>query len=903
MAYKPNDYRRSKRNPRDKMRESAELDFGVYMGEVIVRPKDATHSGRITVYVPMLSKDRSDPQGYFNCYWSSPFAGTTPSAKIGDNVADYQDTMKTYGMWMVPPDPGNFVLMCFADGKKKMPVIIGCMFPDQMQYMVPGNAAGPTYGTNMNLPVAEKNKRDENLDHGNKSKRPLNNIVTQSILNQGLILDPIRGVTTSSARRESPSQVFGILTPGPDNKNLDTGKVDGVNRRGGHSFVMDDNMEQRHIRLRTALGNQILMDDTNGLIYIINRDGTAWVELDEGGSIHVYSNQDLNIRAKNDINIRADRALNLEGGTQINMSAGVMEEGEGPDGSSGPYGDIKIQSGNSIESLTLNRYKVMTREDGSSIHHTTKGQMFNFAQQSIHSNAQEEILLTSASNMHIKSGAEITSEAGGRNNVVGATVHLNDGGTAADAQQAEEVEKIPAVAHIDVSQEHPEFDYTENDVNKDTNPLPTDGERPEPVNGNINSILNTVTTLEPWIGHGGGPAGDPATITKDNRATENNPANATAPTDTAPANYTDDNGQLQVGTGYDGVPGDEIQKQGIKVGPNSVPNYQPSDAVSVMSPADSQGADFFKSDSCKIGAETIGAAVSNTGMPVELDSGVKMVGMGHKLSPQEANAGVSVFGGGSIFNPQAGGNLPGTQISIADATSLVKGGLTQDLANAGLSRVMGSKGSYQTGTGYIIHNLGTQMVTGVATNLLKNQLGNTSKWVALSLSGAQGGMSRNQYLATVMFAESMGEANWMSSSVKSAILNGDYARVPIEMMNYSSSNRNYKQNLANRRTYESTLYGMPDDYTPNHSGGRGTGWGPKAAQIRLDSYERTKGYGRPKPSFMPYDDDAKMPVSLATLDNESKVKFYDGDNPPNPLGNLMGLGSGPLFQPFNLFNW
>ena len=30
------------------------------------------------------------------------------------------------------------------------------------------------------------------------------------------------------------------------------------------------------------------------------------------------------------------------------------------------------------------------------------------------------------------------------------------------------------------------------------------------------------------------------------------------------------------------------------------------------------------------------------------------------------------------------------------------------------------------------------------------------------------------------------------------------------------------------------------------------------------------------------------------------VKFYDGDNPPNPMGNL---GSGPLFSPFNLFNW
>jgi len=900
VAYKPNDFRRSKKNPRDKMREGAELDFGVYMGEVIVRPKDATHSGRITVYVPMLSKDRDDPAGYFNCFWSSPFAGTTPSAKIGENVADYQDTMKTYGMWMVPPDPGNFVLMTFADGKKKMPVIIGCMFPDQMQYMVPGNAAGSTYGTNLNLPVAEKNKLDEDLDHGNKAKRPLNNIVTETILNQGLIKDPIRGITTSSARRESPSQVFGILTPGPDNRNLNTGKVDGVNRRGGHSFVMDDNMDQRHIRLRTALGNQILMDDTNGLIYIINRDGTAWVELDESGSINVYGNKNLNIRAKEDVNIRADRALNLEGGTEVNISAGVLEEGEGPDGSSGPYGDIKIQSGNSIENYTVNRYKVYARGEGSSIHHTTPGQIFNFAEQSIHSNAGEEILLTSASNMHIKSGAEITSQAGGRNNVLGSTVHLNDGGSASDATQAEIVEKITPIAHIDVSQEKPEFDYTEGDVSKDTNPLPTDGDRPEPINGNINSILETVTTLEPWIGHGGGPAGDPADVKKDGRATDNNPTNATNPTDTAPANYTDANGQMQVGTGYDGVPGDDIKAQGIKVGPNSVPNYEPSDQMSAMTDPSKQGESFFKTESAVVGAGTISSAVSNTPMPKELDNGVKMVGMGHKLSPEEADAGVSVFGGGNIFNPKSSGALPGTSISISDATSMIKGGMSQDLTNAGLSRVMGSKGSYQTGTGTILHNLGTNMATGVATNLLKNTLGNTSKWVALSLSGAQGGMSKNQYLATVMFAESMGESNWMSSSVKSAILNGDYIRVPIEMMNYSSNSRGYKQNLANRRTYESTLWGMADNYTPNHVGGRGVGWGPKAAQIQMDSYDRSKGYGRPTNRFMPYDDTAKMPVSLATIDSRENVKFYDGDNPPNPMGNL---GSGPLFSPFNLFNW
>ena len=900
MAYKPNEFRKSKRNPRDKMREGADLDFGVYMGEVIVRPKDATHSGRITVYVPMLSKDRNDPAGYFHCYWSSPFAGTTPSAKIGENIADYQDTMKTYGMWMVPPDPGNFVLMCFADGKKKMPVIIGCMFPDQMQYMVPGNAAGPTYGANMNLPVAEKNKLDEDLDHGNKSQRPLNNIITESILNQGLIKDQIRGTTTASARRESPSQVFGILTPGPDNRNLKTGKNDGTNRRGGHSFVMDDNMEQRHIRLRSALGNQILLDDTNGLIYIINRDGTAWVELDEAGSVNVYSNENLNIRAKQDINIRADNNLNLEGGVNVNISAGVLEEGEGPDGSSGPYGDVKIQSGNAIENYTINRFKVFTKDPGSAIEHASKGQIRNFSESQMHILSQAEIFMSTNADMHVKSGGTMNQQAGGRNNIIGSTVHLNDGGSASQAEQASIVERIAPTIHTDVSDQNPEFEYEEGNVSEDTNPLPTDGDRPppDPDTSNIASILPIVTTVEPWIGHGSGPAGSPDEVTKDGRASENNPTNAINPNDTSPANYVADNGQLQVGTGYDGVAGDNIKALGGKAGPGSVPDYIPSDLQSTMGDPSSMGDSFYKTDACSVGAGVLGSAVSNTAMPVELDNGRKLLGKGHILSPQEVSAGVTAFGGGTILNPKSGGLLPGTNVSVSDATNLIKGGVTQDLVNAGLSRVMGSKGTYQTGTGYIIHNLGMNMATGVATKLAKNTLGNTAKWVALSLSGAQGGMSRNQYLATVMFAESMGESNWMSSSVKSAILNGDYIRVPIEMMNYSSNKRGYKQNLENRRVYESTLWGMPDSYSPNHVEGSGTGWGNKAAQIQLDNYELTKKYGKSAPSFFPVNEDAQLPISKIDLaDRTDKAKFY------NPNDKILGGGRpGPILPFFNIFN-
>ena len=44
--------------------------------------------------------------------------------------------MKSYGMWMVPPDPGNFVLVIFGDGKKKFPIIIGSWMADHMQHRV-----------------------------------------------------------------------------------------------------------------------------------------------------------------------------------------------------------------------------------------------------------------------------------------------------------------------------------------------------------------------------------------------------------------------------------------------------------------------------------------------------------------------------------------------------------------------------------------------------------------------------------------------------------------------------------------------------------------------------------------------------------------------------------------------
>lgn len=815
MAYTPDLFDHRRKNPTEKLRESAELDHGIYVGEVIVRPKDATNSGRITVYIPMLSKDRDDPTGYFNCYWSSPFAGSTPSEKIGKNVRSYDHTMKSYGMWMVPPDPGNFVLVIFGDGKKKFPVIIGCLFPDQMQHMVPGMPSGTTYGSSLPLPVAEKNKREDDPDHGKNASRPLHHIFAKSILDQGLINDPIRGTTTSGARRESPSQVFGILTPGPEEPSLITGKKDGTNRRGGHQFVMDDNLEQRHIRLRTALGNQILMDDTNGIIYVINSKGTAWVELAENGSVHVFSDENINMRATKNINIRADEFLNLEAGLGVNINAGVFSE---------KTGDIKISAGNDIETLA-GHDSVLKAEN------------------LISSKASSKYMITSGgdghiqvANKHVISGAEImenasgeiNSQAGGNNNVIGSNVNLNNGGSAEQAEEALDVEAFTEITHEDPSIQKPAFDYDEANPGE-SNPLPTDGVREgEPTE--FKSIIEITPTREPWVGHATATAltQDSKKMSSSDTATKDNPTNAITQTDTKPAIVSNSDGSIDVGTGFTPAPT-----------PTATPNYKPSKLKNVCTPATTMLSQMDDNGMADAGAKVMACCGSNLPTPMKNSSGDVIVGLGHVLDPNEISSGVTMFGGGKILDPQGSFKNAGMGKGANEYADIIMNTLEADLPRHGISAILGSKGSYTIdGTkNTIIHRLESAMTNNIAQKLGSAGLSNSGKFMAGTLVGAN--MSKNAMLATVLFGNSVGSSNWMNSEIKLALLSGQTNRLIPSLMQKWVTNSTFRPTLKQRRIFEALLFGMPDIYdleaeTPNANG---MGWGIMAQRIKRRQLE------------------------------------------------------------------
>ena len=276
---------------------------GVYIA-IVKNNKDDLNMGRLQVWVPEMKGNPEDSANWIWVSYCSPFAGASNPEELGGDVKSGTNTQLAYGFWAVPPDINNEVIVAFPSGDTAKGVWLGGLYQQANTYTVPGIPRGKVYGgtTNGEAPSAEKNKRDADND---ASLRPRHPTLADALEHQGLDKDYIRGVTESGAQRGSPSNVYGLLTPGQ------------------HQFVMDDAGNNAGIRLRTAHGAQVFISDAFGMVYIINRDGTAWFELSADGHIDAYSDAGINLHTNGDFNIRAGGNVNIEAGGGINMAAGA----------------------------------------------------------------------------------------------------------------------------------------------------------------------------------------------------------------------------------------------------------------------------------------------------------------------------------------------------------------------------------------------------------------------------------------------------------------------------------------------------------------------------------------------------------------------------------------------------
>lgn len=312
---------------------------GPYLAEVTNHLDNSFMGGLEVILKTRIPGQISDKANTYPVKYMTPFYGVTSHRFLGNNDTKFSDTQKSYGMWMVPPDVGTTVMIIFVDSDPNQGYWIGCV-PDLFQnHMVPGigssanfQKSDSAYKNAAALPVAEFNKKSPNTpDNIDSVKRPVHPFA-DVLLNQGLILDNIRGVTSSSARRERPSMVFGISTPGPldlagpRNKIGYSGNTTmPTSRLGGSTFVMDDgdlDGNNELVRIRTRTGHQILLHNTADLIYIANSKGTAWLEFTSDGKIDIYAADSVSIHTEGDFNLKADRDFNLQSGRDFNILAG-----------------------------------------------------------------------------------------------------------------------------------------------------------------------------------------------------------------------------------------------------------------------------------------------------------------------------------------------------------------------------------------------------------------------------------------------------------------------------------------------------------------------------------------------------------------------------------------------------
>jgi hypothetical protein len=336
-------------------------EFGPFAG-IVMSTVDPTRAGRLRVYIDVFAAGTENNMQDESCWttvsYMPPFYGSTPlqGNANSNNSGTYPGNQNSYGMWFTPPDVGMTVMCIFVNGDRSQGYYIGTI-PDQgLGRMVPAlgsvdrtqakvqNQNQEKYFANApRLPVSEINTNNTDLFNSPRffdSQKPVQSVVAQALLQQGLINDTERGTINSSSQRESPSAVFGVSTPGipiysggmkPNDirTKLNSGEIKPndakvIGRVGGHSLVMDDgDLEGNNalLRLRTSKGHQITMNDSGNFFYIVHANGQTWIEFGVEGTVDVYATNSVNVRTKGDINLHADRDINMFAGRYLKMKS------------------------------------------------------------------------------------------------------------------------------------------------------------------------------------------------------------------------------------------------------------------------------------------------------------------------------------------------------------------------------------------------------------------------------------------------------------------------------------------------------------------------------------------------------------------------------------------------------
>jgi uncharacterized protein (DUF2345 family) len=256
----------------------------------------------------------------------------------------------------------------------------------------------------------------------------------------------------------------------------------------------DKDGQNELVRIRTRTGHQILLHNSQDLIYIANSKGSAWIELTSNGKIDIYAQDSISVHTEQDFNFKADRDIHLDAGRDLKIAVGRNYQAD----VNNNYTLLVTNSGYLTFAGTLDHSveSDATFSYGKNLHVGASESIFNTATKNFHIVAGSDLFETAVGTMNLKSGGNMLQSSGAIFNVgsvglyiaTAKDIHLN-GPAAASAKSA------TAADSADIPSALPRFKLPNRQKNAGWD------------NGrfyrtdDLTSIMKRVPTHEPWDQH------------------------------------------------------------------------------------------------------------------------------------------------------------------------------------------------------------------------------------------------------------------------------------------------------------------------------------------------------------------------------------------------------------------
>ncbi|AFC21684.1 baseplate hub subunit and tail lysozyme [Cronobacter phage vB_CsaM_GAP32] len=451
--------------------------------------RDPTRTGKLKVWIQNSQSDRDSKGSWITASYLSPFAGRTPGTPGAES---YQQFPKGYGFWGVPPDVGVTVAVFFANGNIHDCWWFACGYDDRMNTMVPGSATQklPDSGYDMPVPITDY---DRNTLQTQIDQKYINVPLVEGLKKQNLLYDEQKGIPNRSSTRQTISTVYGLSSPRGNSFIVDDGFTeseltapswdddpDSYQDTQFGNPVNDTTVGLRKnegIVLRTRSGAQFLLSESDGNVFLINRDGTARFEMTADGQITVHSDKSITIRTDEDFNLSVARDMNVEIGRNLNVHT---------------QADTKLNLVGKLDAIVNGQVVINTGAD-----------LRLVAAASIRVQSGASTNITSGENTAIKTGSTMDVTAPSSINLSGGGTNFNISGTVDSSSQINAPDVVtPSVGLNSHIHYHAAFSSADNHSN----------EMAPPVNGG--GSPNTKPAAEPQ------PANDVAPVAPTQQAQE-----------------------------------------------------------------------------------------------------------------------------------------------------------------------------------------------------------------------------------------------------------------------------------------------------------------------------------------------------------------------------------------------